>query len=164
MVRTALPWVFGILIATVILGLPGLHYRYTYEQSKRLRVVTDGKFYRSGQLPASGFRDASRRHGIKTVIWATGYRPDYSWLDLPVFDHRGRIRHRGGVVADAPGVYLIGGNLLRTRRSSYICGSDADSAAIASHLHRHLANRAITKVCGVAGPAPASPQGSRGSR
>ncbi len=68
MVRTALPWILGILIAAVVLGLPGLHYRYTYEQTKRLRVVTDGKFYRSGQLPASGFRDASRLYGIKTVI------------------------------------------------------------------------------------------------
>ncbi len=68
MVRAAPPWILGILIAGVVLGLPGLYYRYTYEQSKRLRVVTDGKFYRSGQLPASGFRDAHRRYGIKTVI------------------------------------------------------------------------------------------------
>ena len=68
MVRAAPPWILGLLIAAIVLGLPGLHYRYTYEQSKRLRVVTDGKFYRSGQLPASGFRDASRRYGIKTVI------------------------------------------------------------------------------------------------
>jgi tyrosine-protein phosphatase SIW14 len=68
MVRKALPWILGAVLATLILGLPGLHYRYTYEQSKRLRVVTDGKFYRSGQLPASGFRDAAAKYGIKTVI------------------------------------------------------------------------------------------------
>ena len=66
--RKALPWILGAVLATAVLGLPGLHYRYTYEQSKRLRVVTDGKFYRSGQLPASGFRDAAAKYGIKTVI------------------------------------------------------------------------------------------------
>jgi len=76
------------------------------------------------------------RRGIETIVWATGYHPDYSWLKLPIFDHRGRIRHDGGVVLGAPGVYLLGGNLLRTRRSSYIGGAAADSCAIANHLHQ----------------------------
>ena len=44
---------------------------------------------------------------IRTIIWATGYRPDYSWLDVPVLDRKGRIRHDGGVVA-APGMYVLG--------------------------------------------------------
>ncbi len=35
---------------------------------------------------------------IQTIIWATGYRPDYSWLDVPVLDRKGLIRHDGGVV------------------------------------------------------------------
>jgi putative flavoprotein involved in K+ transport len=77
-----------------------------------------------------------RRHGIETIVWATGYHPDYSWLKLPVFDHRGRIRHDAGVVQGAPGLYLLGGNLLRTRRSSYISGAAEDSRALADHLHR----------------------------
>jgi putative flavoprotein involved in K+ transport len=77
-----------------------------------------------------------RRHGIETILWATGYHPDYSWLKLPVFDHRGRIRHDAGVVQGAPGLYLLGGNLLRTRRSSYISGAAEDSRAIADHVHR----------------------------
>ena len=68
MARTARPWILGALSALLILGLPGLHYRYTYEQSKRLRVVTEGKFYRSGQLPASGFRDVEAKYKIRTVI------------------------------------------------------------------------------------------------
>ncbi|MDP9463902.1 MAG: NAD(P)-binding domain-containing protein, partial [Actinomycetota bacterium] len=46
-----------------------------------------------------------RRSDIGTIIWATGYRPDYSWLDVPVLDRKGRIRHDGGVVSDAPGMY-----------------------------------------------------------
>lgn len=75
---------------------------------------------------------------IGTVIWATGYRPDHAWLDLPVLDRAGRVRHDGGVVTGAAGVYLLGGNLLRRRRSSYISGADADTDDLAEHLHRHL--------------------------
>lgn len=61
-------YALGSIFAGLILGLPGLHYRYTYEHSKRLRVVTDGRLYRSGQLSESGFRDACRKNGIQTVI------------------------------------------------------------------------------------------------
>ena len=52
---------------------------------------------------------------IKTILWATGYYPDYSWLDVPVFDRKGKIRHDGGVV-DSPGMYLMGMTLLRRRK------------------------------------------------
>jgi putative flavoprotein involved in K+ transport len=79
-----------------------------------------------------------RRRGIETIVWATGYHPDHTWLELPVLDPRGRIRHSGGVVHGSPGVYLLGGNLVRTRRSSYIGGAAGDSRAIADHLHGFL--------------------------
>jgi putative flavoprotein involved in K+ transport len=82
-----------------------------------------------------------RRPGIETIVWATGYHPDVTWLQLPVLDRRGRIRHDGGVVQGAPGVYVLGGNLLRTRRSSYISGAADDSRATADHLHRFLSTR-----------------------
>ena len=78
------------------------------------------------------------RRGIRTIVWATGYRPDHSWLDVPVLDRRGRVRHDGGVVLDSPGLYLLGGNLLRSRRSSYLAGADADTLALADHLRDHL--------------------------
>jgi len=71
------------------------------------------------------------------VVWATGYRPDHRWVDLPVFDYKGNIRHRGGIV-DAPGLYLLGLNLLRRRRSSFIGGAAGDTAELAEHLHQHL--------------------------
>ncbi len=71
--------------------------------------------------------------GIRTVIWATGYRPDYSWLDVPVFDRKGRIRHEGGVVA-APGMYVMGLPFLRRRKSSFIDGAADDAAELADHL------------------------------
>jgi putative flavoprotein involved in K+ transport len=75
--------------------------------------------------------------GIGSVIWATGYRPDYSWLDVPVLDRNGRIRHDGGVVA-APGMYVMGLPFMRRRKSSFIDGAAGDAADLAAHLHRSL--------------------------
>jgi putative flavoprotein involved in K+ transport len=79
--------------------------------------------------------------GITTVLWATGFRPDHSWLDIPVRDRAGRIRHDGGVVTGAPGLYVLGMPVLRTRASTYIHGAGADSQALADHLHAFLSSR-----------------------
>jgi putative flavoprotein involved in K+ transport len=78
---------------------------------------------------------------ITTVLWATGFRPDHSWLDLSVRDPAGRICHNGGVVTDAPGLYLLGMPVLRTRASTYIQGATTDTQALASHLHSFLSRR-----------------------
>ncbi|HMD23070.1 MAG TPA: NAD(P)-binding domain-containing protein [Streptosporangiaceae bacterium] len=78
---------------------------------------------------------------ITTVLWATGFRPDHSWLDIPVRDRKGHIRHDGGVVTGAPGLYLLGMPVLRTRASTYIHGAAADTAALACHLHSFLSSR-----------------------
>jgi putative flavoprotein involved in K+ transport len=78
---------------------------------------------------------------ITTVLWATGFRPDHSCLDIPVRDRTGRIRHDGGVVTAAPGLYVLGLPVLRTRASTYIHGAAADSAALADHLHSFLSSR-----------------------
>jgi putative flavoprotein involved in K+ transport len=78
---------------------------------------------------------------ISTVVWATGFRPDHSWLDIPVLDRTGRIRHDGGVVTGAPGLYVLGMPVLRTRASTYIHGAGTDSAALAGHLHSFLSSR-----------------------
>jgi putative flavoprotein involved in K+ transport len=78
---------------------------------------------------------------ITTVLWATGFRPDHRWLDIPVRDRTGRIRHDGGVVTDAPGLYVLGLPVLRTRASTYIHGAVTDSQAVASHLHTYLGSR-----------------------
>ena len=74
-----------------------------------------------------------RRGEIHSVLWATGVRPDFSWLDVPVFDHRGRLRHDGGVTG-WPGLYVLGLPMLRRRRSSYIDGARYDAAELATHL------------------------------
>ncbi len=77
---------------------------------------------------------------ITTVLWATGFRPDHSWLDIPVRDRNGYVRHDGGVVSGAPGLYVLGLPVLRTRASTHIHGAAADSEALASHLHSFLSS------------------------
>jgi putative flavoprotein involved in K+ transport len=74
---------------------------------------------------------------IQTVIWATGYRPDYSWLHVPVLDAKGLVRHHGGVV-DSPGMYLMGMNFLRRRKSAFIHGAADDARDLSEHLVGYL--------------------------
>jgi len=87
------------------------------------------------QTPRLGLNLAEEN--IKTVIWATGFRPDYSWLDVPVLDRKGLIRHEGGI-ADAPGMYLLGMPFLRRRRSSFIHGIEDDARFVTRHLAKYL--------------------------
>lgn len=78
------------------------------------------------------------RGQIKTIVWATGFRPDFSWVDLPVFDAAGQLRHNGGVV-HAPGVYFLGAPFLRRRKSSFLHGAADDTFDLATHLVAYLA-------------------------
>jgi putative flavoprotein involved in K+ transport len=82
---------------------------------------------------------------IGSIIWATGFRPDYSWLDVPVVDGKGRLRHRGGV-ADAPGLYALGLPLLRRRRSTFINGIEDDARAVVDHLAGFLSGRSAVSA------------------
>ncbi len=75
--------------------------------------------------------------GIRTIVWATGYRPDYSWLDVPVLDRKGLIKHDGGIT-DSPGMYLVGMPFLRRRKSSFIHGAEDDARYITQHLAKYL--------------------------
>ncbi|WP_352601462.1 NAD(P)-binding domain-containing protein [Mesorhizobium sp. M0488] len=74
---------------------------------------------------------------IRTIIWATGYRPDYSWLELPVLDRKGHVRHDGGV-AEYPGLYLMGTQFLRRRKSALIDGAGDDARDLSDHLASYL--------------------------
>ncbi len=74
------------------------------------------------------------RAGIRTVLWATGFRPDYSWLEIPVLDRKGNLRHDGGVVTDSPGLYVLGLPFLRRRKSTLIDGVGDDARDLSGHL------------------------------
>ena len=82
------------------------------------------------------------RGEIRTIICATGFRPDYSWLHVPVLDRKGYVRHDGGVV-EAPGMYLLGMPFLRRRKSSLIDGAGDDARDLSRHLVIYLDEQTI---------------------
>lgn len=75
--------------------------------------------------------------GIGTVLWCTGYRPDLSWLEIDVLDRKGQIRHEGGVTP-SPGLYLMGMQFLRRRKSALIDGAADDADDLSNHLAAYL--------------------------
>ncbi len=100
--------------------------------------------------------DQGRRHrrlspwtspasGIRTILWATGYRPDYSWLEVPVLDRKGQIVHDGGVVA-SPGLYVMGLQYLRRRKSALIDGAGDDARDLSDHLVSYLRGQITQEV------------------
>jgi putative flavoprotein involved in K+ transport len=75
---------------------------------------------------------------IRTIVWATGFRPDYRWLDVPVIDGKGQLRHDGGAV-DSPGLYALGLPVLRRRKSTFIHGIEDDAREVVDQLNGYLA-------------------------
>ena len=93
------------------------------------------------RAPATSRLQIDLRQGeIRSVVWATGFRPDYRWLDVPVLDSKGVLRHDGGVV-DSPGMYALGLPVLRRRKSSFIYGIEDDAREVIGHLAGYLAGR-----------------------
>ncbi len=91
------------------------------------------------EVPQSARLELDLRSGqIKAIVWATGFRPDYQWLDVPVVDAKGHLRHDGGVV-DSPGLYALGLPVLRRRNSTFICGIEDDAREVIEHLSGYLA-------------------------
>jgi putative flavoprotein involved in K+ transport len=80
-----------------------------------------------------GQRGRRRIDGIRSVVWATGYRRDYSWLHLPVLDAAGEIRQFAGRTP-APGLYVIGMRWQTRRNSTFIDGVRHDAALLADQL------------------------------
>jgi putative flavoprotein involved in K+ transport len=108
------------------------------------------------RAPDSSRLDLDLRSGeIRSIIWATGFRPEYSWLHVPVVDHKGHLRHDGGVV-DAPGLYAIGLPVLRRRKSTFIHGAEDDALDLVDHLARYLDSTARQRAA-TSGP-PTGPE------
>jgi putative flavoprotein involved in K+ transport len=95
------------------------------EFTPRLTGTRDGKPQtEDGRiLPAEG------------VVWATGFRPDYRWIDLPVFDETGRPRHERGVVHEAPGLYFVGLHFQTGLTSSLLGGVGEDAHYIVKQVN-----------------------------
>ncbi len=90
------------------------------------------------EVPRSPRWQVDLRSGeFGAIVWATGLRPDYSWVDVPVLDDRGRLRHDGGRV-DSPGLYALGLPVLRRRKSTFIHGIEDDAREVIGSLHAEL--------------------------
>ncbi len=95
--------------------------------------------YAPTRIPAAARWQLDLRSGeISTIVWATGSRPDYGWLDVPVVDPKGNLRHDGGAV-DSPGMYALGLPVLRRRKSTFIHGIEDDAREVVDHLSGYLA-------------------------
>jgi len=93
------------------------------------------------RVPESTRLQLDLRSGeIRAIVWATGFRPDYGWLDVPALDAKGQLHHEGGVAA-SPGLYALGLPVLRRRKSTFIYGIEDDAREVIDHLTRYLAVR-----------------------
>jgi putative flavoprotein involved in K+ transport len=99
------------------------------------------------------FEDGSELE-VDAVIWATGYRPDYSWIRLPVFDDDGRLRHRRGIT-DIPALYFLGLTWQHTRGSALIGWVRDDAEFIAERIAADQASKAPVAQGKVGAGAPA---------
>jgi putative flavoprotein involved in K+ transport len=111
--------------------------RYGVDLKPRL-VEADGRRAR--------FEDGSELE-VDAVIWATGYRPDYSWIKLPIFDQNGRLRQRRGAT-DVPGLYFLGLTWQHTRGSALIGWVKEDAEFIAQKIDE------ATAIDGTGRPSP----------
>ncbi len=76
---------------------------------------------------------------VANVIWCTGFRPDFSWIDLSVFGDRGEPVQDRGVVVSEPGLYFVGLHFLYAATSEVLPGVGRDAEYIAKHIARRAA-------------------------
>ena len=143
--------------------------------SSRRRLKAAGVRFRPAVAGADGrtvrFADGTSLDA-EVVIWATGYRPDYSWIDIPGVTRDGKVIHRRGVT-DVPGLYFLGLSWQHTRGSALLGFVHQDAAYLAGRITgrdraaggRHYAARfPAVGVSGLAAPDGRSPSAQRGRR
>jgi len=125
------------------------------ELKRRYGVELKPRAIRGSGLTVT-FEDGSEVE-VDAVIWATGYRPDYAWIDLPIFQPDGRPSHRRGVT-DVPGLYFLGLTWQHTRGSALIGWVNEDAEFIAEQI------AALQEANTQAVPEPAQEQARTGTR
>jgi putative flavoprotein involved in K+ transport len=109
------------------------------ETSGMATEVAPPERFEPTRMPAVSRLDLDLAKGsIRSVVWATGFHPDYSWLQVPVVDHKGHLRHDGGIV-ESRGMYALGLPVLRRRKSTFIHGAEDDAREVIAHLAGYLA-------------------------
>jgi putative flavoprotein involved in K+ transport len=87
---------------------------------------------------------------VNNVIWCTGYRPGFSWIDLPILGERQEPIHERGVVSSEPGLYFVGLHFLYSLGSETLPGHKRDAKYVVDHLARHRPLVATAKLSGAA--------------
>jgi putative flavoprotein involved in K+ transport len=77
-----------------------------------------------------------KEHNINSIIWATGFNPDYSYIKLPVFNAEGKLKHKNGI-PEIPGIYFLGYPWLLSRKSAILFGIAEDAAFITDIICRN---------------------------
>ena len=123
--------------------------------TSRRRLKRAGVTFRPRLVGADGrtvrFADGSTLD-VGVVLWATGYRSDYSWISIPGVVRDGRVAHRRGVT-DVPGLYFLGLSWQHTRGSALLGFVDDDASHIADRIAADRAATAPTEST-TAPPAP----------
>jgi putative flavoprotein involved in K+ transport len=78
---------------------------------------------------------------VSNVIWCTGFREEFSWIDLPAFGEYGRPSHERGVVVGEPGLYFVGLPFQYAASSDVLPGVGRDAEYIAMHIAKHPPSR-----------------------
>ena len=108
----------------------GSSRRRLQKKGVRFRPRLTGAGGRTAQFADGGTLDAG------VVIWATGYRPDYSWIDIPGVVQDGQVTHRRGVT-EVPGLYFLGLTWQHTRGSALLGFVNDDAAYLAGRIAAH---------------------------
>jgi putative flavoprotein involved in K+ transport len=112
--------------------------------TSRRKLRGAGVTFRPRLVDADGhtvrFADGSTLD-VGVVVWATGYRTDYSWISIPGVVREGRVAHRRGIT-DLPGLYFLGLSWQHTRGSALLGFLDDDASHIADHIAGNRTTRA----------------------
>lgn len=140
--RTLMPWVYGrpkdSFIGKKLFDKARNHGHpligFTYKDVEKAGVDRVGRT--AGVEGGKPKLEDGRTLDVANVVWCTGYHPDFSWIDLPVFEQDGYPRHTRGVVEDEPGLYFVGLIFLHSLASQLILGVPRDSKHVADELLR----------------------------
>jgi putative flavoprotein involved in K+ transport len=91
--------------------------------------------------------EGGRTLEVDNVIWCTGFRPGFEWIELPIFDSHGEPNHRSGVVEGQPGLYFVGLLFLHAMSSSMVWGVGRDAARIVAAIEARLADGRAAGAC-----------------
>jgi putative flavoprotein involved in K+ transport len=115
-------------------GAPLLRYRRSDLQRAGVQLI-DARV--TGVREGRPMTADGREHDVANVIWCTGFRPDFSWIDLPIFDDTGFPMEQRGVVTSSPGIYFVGLPFQFGFTSMLIGGAGRDAEHVVEQLVKH---------------------------